>query len=303
MYLEHFKLDEFPFTLTPNTLYYCGLPSHHEALNVLLISLRSGEGFIKIVGEVGTGKTLLCRLLLEYLEDDYFTAYIHNPDHSPQSLRLALANELGLNPDRDVDQHTLLRLINERLLELHQQDKQVVLLLDEAQAMTYECLEALRLLTNLETKSKKLMQVVLFAQPELDAKLNTNELRQLKQRITFAYQLKPINFNELNAYLCHRLAKAGHTYGGMFTPKARRFLYKSSRGLPRLINILCHKALMVAYGRGDPVVSHQSMLRAIYDTPAVYSQYSKLYPWLWLLLVGGVVGGLWLAIFTPLFSG
>lgn len=269
MYLEHFKLTELPFSLTPNTHFYCDLPSHQEALNVLLLGLKQGEGFIKIVGEVGTGKTLLCRLLLNTLEDSYVTLYIPNPDHNPHSLRLALAHELNLSIEKDLPSHALLEKITQCLLELHQANKQTILIIDEAQALPDDCLEAIRLLTNLETESKKLLQVVLFGQPELDRKLNQYALRQLKQRITFSYTLKSLNKKQMNLYLCHRLARAGYTYGMIFSGRAKKNLFHASRGLPRLLNILCHKALLVSYGRGINYVDAKSMKRAIHDTESV----------------------------------
>jgi len=274
MYLEHFKLTELPFSLTPNTNFYCDLPTHQEALNVLLLGLQQGEGFIKIIGEVGTGKTLICRLLLNTLDERYETAYIPNPDQSGYSLRLSLAHELGLTVEKDLPQHLLMELITRRLLELHKAGKQTVLIIDESQALPIDCLEAVRLLTNLETEEKKLMQVVLFGQPELDDTLNQHALRQLKQRITFSYRLKPLNKNELDLYLCHRLAKAGYTYGMIFTLGAKKHLFKASGGLPRLLNVLCHKSLLVSYGRGLRRVDSKSMKRAIVDTesarPAKY---------------------------------
>lgn len=266
MYLEHFKLTKPPFSLTPNTEFYCELPTHQEALNVLLLSLEHGEGFIKILGEVGTGKTLLCRLLLNALDGDFVTAYIPNPDQSADSLRLSLATELGLKPEKDIPQHQLLEMINLCLLDLHKAGKKTVLIIDEAQALPEMCLEAIRLLTNLETEEKKLMQVVLFGQPELDVKLDRPSLRQLKQRITFSYTLKPLAKDELDIYLYHRLAKAGYTYGSLFTAGAKKLLYQGSGGLPRLLNILCHKSLLVSYGRGLNSVDVSAVKRAIADT-------------------------------------
>ena len=266
MYLEHFKLVKQPFSLTPNTEFYCELPAHQEALNILLLSLRQGEGFIKILGEVGTGKTLLCRLLLNALDDGFVTAYIPNPDQDAESLRQSLAIELGLKPDKDMTQHQLLTAINMRLLELHKAGKKTVLVIDEAQALPDSCLEAIRLLTNLETEEKKLLQVVLFGQPELDAKLNQKNLRQLKQRITFSYTLKPLSKSEFEVYICHRLAKAGYTYGSIFTKNAKKYLYRASGGLPRLLNVLCHKALLSTYGRGVGMVDVKAVKNAIADT-------------------------------------
>ncbi len=287
MYLDHFKFNELPFSLTPNTHFYCDLPTHQEALNVLLLGLQQGEGFIKIVGEVGTGKTLLCRLLLNTLDERFFTAYIPNPDQSGSSLRVTLAHELGLKVPYDLPQHLLLESITQRLLELHQAGKQTVLIVDESQALPDDCLEAVRLLTNLETEEKKLLQVVLFGQPELDVKLNQHGLRQLKQRITFSYHLKSLDKKELDAYLYHRLAKAGYTYGMIFSPGAKKSLFRASQGLPRLLNVLCHKALLVSYGRGVTVVDSQSMRRAIADTESVHiSAYQTHKNWFYVVATG-----------------
>jgi MSHA biogenesis protein MshM len=284
MYLEHFKFKELPFGLTPNIGFFCQLKGHQEALNVLLFSVRSGEGFIKIIGEVGAGKTLLCRKLLDSLGEDYFTAYIPNPDLQPIELRKALAQELNIDIAGITDPHELLTLINCRLLQLHTAGKKVVLLLDEAQALPLESLEALRLLTNLETEKTKLLQVVLFGQPELDDNLNQREFRQLKQRISFSYYLPLLNRDDLDMYLFHRLAVAGHTLGSLFTKKSRDVLYRSSKGVPRIVNILCHKALMVAFGRGEERVSHKTMRIAVRDTDVAMPSSRKYI----VLLVGGI---------------
>jgi len=196
MYLEHFNFKEFPFSLTPNIDFYCNLSGHQNTLNVVLLALRAGEGFVKVIGEVGSGKTLLCRMLLEQLGNHFVTAYIPNPDLTPDGLRIALGQELGLKEPFPTSQHALLDLINNRLLALHDAGKQVVLIIDEAQALSDQSLEALRLLTNLETCKTKLLQVVLFGQPELDTRLNQNHLRQLNQRITFACYLPRLNREE-----------------------------------------------------------------------------------------------------------
>jgi MSHA biogenesis protein MshM len=271
MYLEHFKMNKAPFTLTPNTEFFCELPTHQEALSVLLLSLAQGEGFIKIVGEVGTGKTLLCRILLNTLTEEYVTAYIPNPDQTADGLRFSVAYELGLKPEGSWTQYQLLEAINQRLLDLHREGKNTVLIIDEAQALPEPCLEAIRLLTNLETEERKLLQVILFAQPELDTKLEQISLRQLKQRITFSYQLQPLSRYELDKYLSHRLARAGYTYGCIFTQEAQKRLYQASQGLPRILNILCHKALLVAYGQGKFQVDVRAVRRAIADTDCAAS--------------------------------
>ena len=266
MYLEHFKFKDLPFALTPNVSLYCGLKGHEEALNVILFSLRSGEGFIKIIGEVGSGKTLLCRKVLGSLEEDFVTAYLPNPELPPVELRRALARELGIDLTNLQDQYELLTLINGRLLELHNTNKKVVLLIDEAQALPLESLETLRLLTNIETEKTKLLQVVLFGQPELDEHLEDRRLRQLKQRITFSYYLPLLTREDLDTYLIHRLSMAGCTTSTLFVKKARDILFRTSKGVPRVINILCHKALLVAYGRGEFKITPKIMHYAVNDS-------------------------------------
>jgi MSHA biogenesis protein MshM len=272
MYLEYFNLDEFPFVLAPNTHYFCNLPSYHEALNVLLLSLRSGEGIIKIIGEVGVGKTLLCRELLNKLDDEkkYVTAYITCPLLDYVGFQKTLAQELGLCFNEGTDQQGLLNLISKTLLKLHETGKRVVVIIDEAQVLSDQCLEGLRLLSNLETESEKLLQIVLFGQPELDTRLSQPNLRQLKQRITFSYCLRPINRSELEDYINHRLVKAGNKQGTLFLKKSLDLLFRASRGIPRLVNILCHKALISAYGRGKRKVDNKAMRMAIHDTESVY---------------------------------
>lgn len=283
MYLNFFNFSESPFAITPNIDFFCQLKGHQEALNVLLFSLQSGEGFIKIVGEVGSGKTLLCRKLLDSLDKDFLTAYIPNPDLNPIELRKAFARELGLDPALLHDQHELVTLINQLLISFHANEKRVVLLLDEAQALSDESLETLRLLTNFETGTKKLLQVVLFGQPELDIKINQPHLRQLKQRITFSYYLPTLSKEDLDVYLFHRLSKAGHSNSMLFSKKARKALFKSSGGIPRLVNILCHKALLAAYGKGEKSVSYHIMKTAIKDTDSISINYHKYF---YMILLG-----------------
>ncbi|MCW9024827.1 MAG: AAA family ATPase [Gammaproteobacteria bacterium] len=266
MYLEHFGLKELPFSLTPDTEYFFSYGHYADALNTLLVALRTGEGFIKVTGEVGTGKTLLCRKLLNTLEDKFVTAYIPNPMVTPYGLLTAVAEELGGVIDRHYGHHQLQKIITKRLIELTAEGKRVVLCMDEAQAMPLETLESLRLLTNLETEKNKLMQVVLFAQPELNDHLNRREVRQLKQRITFSYNLDPIDREGIDSYVSHRLVTAGYQGGNLFVASALQKLHKSSRGIPRLINILSHKSMMVAYGKGDDSVTKKHILIAVKDT-------------------------------------
>ena len=196
MYQDFFRFKQPPFALTPNTEFYFNQDSHRDALNTMLVALRQCEGFIKIVGEVGTGKTLLCRKLLGLLEGKFITAYIPNPYLSPEELKLFVAEEIGIRVDGNLPSYKLLSLIYRRLIQLARAGRQVALVIDEAQAMPRETIEALRLLTNLETEKRKLLQVVLLGQPELDVMLSRSDLRQLKQRIVFSERLKPFSILE-----------------------------------------------------------------------------------------------------------
>lgn len=266
MYLRHFGFREYPFALTPDTSFFFNYTSHQEALNVLLVALRSGEGFIKLTGEVGLGKTLLCRKLLNSLGPGFVTAYLPNPHLSPGSMRLAIAEELGADLPPRATQEDMLRATTRRLLELAAADKQVVVCLDEVQAMPNHTLEAVRMLTNLETEKSKLLQVVMFAQPELDARLEERHLRQLKQRITFSYTLTPLTRQAVNAYVRHRLRVAGYHGGPLFNEHALGVVYRGSGGIPRLVNILCHKALLAAFGPGDDYITVRHVRIAVADT-------------------------------------
>lgn len=269
MYETFFNLRTLPFSLTPNTQFFCELKGHQAAFNTLTYCITHGEGFIKIVGEVGTGKTLLLRKLIDSLQEPYVTAYLPNPDLTPVEIRKAFARELGIDPAQAEDQHELVTVIYKKLIQNHAQGKRVILLIDEAQALSDESLETVRLLTNLETAHSKLLQVVLFGQPELDERLNQANLRQLKQRISFSYRLPGLTRADLDIYLHHRLAVAGYTHGDLFSKKVKNRLYQASGGIPRLVNILAHKALLAAYGRHEKTVSMAAMKLAIQDTESI----------------------------------
>lgn len=270
MYLEHYGLRELPFSLTPDTSYFFAYGHYRDALNTLLVALHNGEGFIKVTGEVGTGKTLLCRKLLNSLEDPYHTAYIPNPYLTSTALILAVAEELGMQLPRNQGAHRALKLISERLVELNGEGKQVVLCIDEAQAMPDQTLETLRLITNLETEKRKLLHVVLFGQPELDTHLEKPSVRQLRQRITFSYTLQPIDRAGMEAYVQHRLLVAGSHGGVGFDPAAMALLFQGSGGYPRLVNILAHKALMLGYGLGTRQIGAEHLRAAIADTEGAF---------------------------------
>jgi MSHA biogenesis protein MshM len=285
MYERFFGLNELPFGLTPNTHFFLSSETHQQALDMLMWALKHKEGFLKVTGEVGTGKTLLCRKLLNALEDPFVTAYLPNPYFSAETLYCLVAEELAGYADETQSeaeqtnapsiptgkqQHVLaLQQIQQTLITLAKAGKQVVLVIDEAQAMPEDTIEALRLLTNLETESEKLLQIVLFGQPELDSVLNKQHLRQLKQRITFQHYLQPLKRKDVEHYITHRMILAGYQGGRLFESGAISLLCRASRGIPRLVNILCHKALMSAFGEGRKIVQSRHMLAAIRDTESV----------------------------------
>ena len=302
MYLAHFGLREQPFSLTPDTSFFFACSSYQEALNTLLVAARSGEGFIKIVGEVGNGKTLLCRKFLATLNDGnsasttaigtqdegvvtgqlkskFATAYIPNPYLEPRSLLLALADEFRIVLDPGADQHLMLKALTMALLNFAREGKRVLVCLDEAQAMPLESLEVLRLMTNLETEKRKLIQVVLFGQPELDERLKHNSVRQLRQRISFQYQLEGLRRDEVDRYLRHRLRVAGYTGETLFSRSAVALMHRVSSGTPRLVNIIANKSLMLAYGEGRQRVLSGHVRRAAKDTPESKRDWMI---WVWL---------------------
>jgi MSHA biogenesis protein MshM len=267
MYKTHFGLQELPFTITPDTSFFFAHSSHQEALNTLLVAVRSGEGFMKVVGEVGTGKTLLCRKFMGALDHrEFVTAFIPNPYLQPMTLLLACADELGIKYQQHINQHQLLKLMNRYLIDTYGEGKRVVVCLDEAQAIPIETLESLRLLSNLETERRKLIQVVLFGQPELNVRLDNPSIRQLKQRVSFACQLSPLSMSEVEFYISHRLAVAGYRGPRLFPHKAVKRIYRASQGIPRLVNILAHKSLMAAFGEGARAVTERHVRMAVVDT-------------------------------------
>lgn len=319
MYESFYGLREPPFGLTPNTHFFMHSVSHAQALEMLLVGLRTGEGFLKVTGEVGTGKTLICRMLLNLIEDEYVSAYIPNPSCSPETLYCLLADELSEIPQSDITKHMsshiddyfnssmtnevhmrALQKIQENLLLLAAQGKRVVLIIDEAQSMPRDTIEALRLISNLETESEKLIQIVLFGQPELDQRLAQDDMRQLAQRISFHYRLQPFSDRIVAEYVSHRLHQAGRQNSDLFTGPAIAALAKASKGIPRIINVLCHKALLLGYGQGVACVDKPQIMAAIKDTPsATMSSWAVWHRplqkrWLAFLMLLPIAG-LWLA--------
>lgn len=265
MYCQHFGLNQRPFRLTPHLAFRYPEPSQAEALTTLRVALDQGEGFIKVVGEVGLGKTLICRTLLEELQTPFVTAWMPDPHLSPGTLRSAVARDLGIVlPNRPTQQQVHERLQNE-LTNMAARGQRPVLLIDEAQALPASTLETVRLLTNLETEQRKLLQVVLFGQPELDRRLAMPQFRQLRQRITYSCRLEPLDREGVAEYIAHRLERAGG-HAGLLTDRAVTRIARASGGVPRLVNVLADKALLSAYGRGRRRAEGSDVGRAIGDT-------------------------------------
>ncbi|RTL57851.1 MAG: AAA family ATPase [Rhodocyclaceae bacterium] len=270
MYQSFFGLSEFPFGITPDTEYLFNNASHQEAINTLLLAVDSGEGFVKVTGEVGTGKTLLCRRFLSSLDENTLTAYLPNPLLEPRTLLLAIAEELAIPLEKYDYQFHLLKYFNDALMKWNAEGKRVLVCIDEAQAMPLETLESLRLLSNMETEKQKLMQVVMFGQPELDEKLANPAVRQLRQRITFEYHLRGLDRNELEHYLAHRMRVAGHRgSASVFTRSAVKALHGVSHGTPRIVNILAHKSLLSAFGEGKEQVGLSNVIQAARDSKGI----------------------------------
>ena len=272
MYEGHFSLREAPFSITPDTDFFYPHEGVQAALNTLLVALRSGEGFLKIVGEVGCGKTLLCRQLLKTLQGECVTAYIPNPDMGPNDLLMALAQELAVVLPVPLNRHALLHALQATLIAHNQAGRRVVVCIDEAQAIPMRTVESLRLFSNLETEKQKLLQLVLLGQPELDVKLAHPEIRQLLQRITFSEHLGPMLPERIPVYLSHRLGRAAagpQTDVHVFEPAAAQAIARFSRGVPRLVNVLAHKCLMLAYGEDVHRVTVAHVALAAQDTPGV----------------------------------
>lgn len=274
MYIQHFGLAQYPFSLTPNTRYFLKLPSHQHAFDFIVEALQNESRFTKITGEVGTGKTMLCRKVLNALEalgNRYVTAFIPYPVLDEESIMHAIADELKLSDNPPASYYELLKVISEELVRLTAIGKTAVLFIDEAQAMTEGSLEAIRLLTTIEKgdNSPMPLQVILFGQPELDTLLQHPALHELNHDLSASYQLVTLDRDDIEPYLDHRLSKAGYNGSNLFTQKAVDLIFRGSKGTPRLINILAHKALMVAFGKGDNTVTEKHIKLAIEDTESV----------------------------------
>ena len=262
MYQEFYGLSEAPFELTPNPRFLFYSHKHQEAFNHLLYGIRERRGFVQLTGEIGAGKTTLCRALLEQLGENFSTAVILNPALDADQLLKAVCIEFGLNPT-GADRLELIAIINDFLLRQMAESRECVLIIDEAQTLTNDLLEQVRLLSNLETDERKLLQIVLMGQPELRERLNDPGLAQLRQRITVRYHLNPLRREELVQYVTHRLEVSGAKAPPTFTRLALWRIHRYSRGIPRLINAVCDKALLAGFVAHTGRINYKLTGRAI----------------------------------------
>jgi general secretion pathway protein A len=246
MYTAFYGLREKPFSLTPDPRFLFLSASHREALAHILYGIEQGEGFIALTGEVGTGKTTLCRTLLQKIDDNTEVAFVFNPTLSGVELLRVISSEFGLPVDGCTSAE-LNEKLNQFLLDTNRAGRRALLIIDEAQNLSAATLEEIRLLSNLETSTSKLLQILLFGQPELDDKLDSSELRQLRQRITVRWALEPLTAAETGDYIRHRLQIAAQRDCDLFDARAIRAIRRRSNGIPRLINVLCDRALLIGY--------------------------------------------------------
>ena len=266
MYYEYFGLKQPPFKITPDTSLFFPGGNRGAVLQALIYAVTQGEGIVKVVGEVGSGKTMLCRMLQVELPDNVEIVYLANPSLSPENILHAIAFELKLNVTETDNRLKVMNELQNYLLDRHAENRQIVVFVEEAQGMPIATLEEIRLLSNLETSQHKLLQIVLFGQPELDQMIATREIRQLKERITYSFQLTPFKTNDVKDYLNSRLRTCGHRSTDVFSTSAVRAITKYSKGLLRRINILADKSLLAAYAGNTHQVTSSHVKIAAQDS-------------------------------------
>lgn len=266
MYCEHFGVSRPPFRITPDTRLFFTGARRGAILDAMVYAISRGEGIIKVVGEVGSGKTMLCRMLGESLPESVEVVYLANPRMAPDDILRAIAFEMKLPLEAGVDRLQTMQVLQQRLLAMHADDRQVVVFVEEAQGVPLETLEEIRLLSNIETQQHKLLQMVLFGQPELEEKIAVPEIRQLKERITHSFELPPFSARDVRAYLGLRMGAAGYRGPEVFSDRAIRRITRSSQGLVRRVNILADKGLLAAYVSGTHCVTGRHVKAAARDS-------------------------------------
>jgi MSHA biogenesis protein MshM len=266
MYYEHFGLNQAPFRITPNTDFFFGGGNRGPILEALIYAVTHGEGIIKVSGEVGSGKTMLCNMLMQRLPPNVETVYLANPSVSPEEILHAIAFELHLDIARDATRLEVMQALQQYLLKRHGEGKRVVIFIEESQGMPIPTLEEIRLLSNLETKSDKLLQIVLFGQPELDENLRQQNIRQLRERITHSFGLTPLADDEVREYLMFRMRTAGYHGPDLFTDGVVKQIARASSGLTRRVNLLADKALLAAFSENTHTIKARHIDAALKDS-------------------------------------
>ncbi|MBA58272.1 MAG: AAA family ATPase [Gammaproteobacteria bacterium] len=261
MYADHFKLREPPFSIAPNPHYLYMSSQHKEALAHLQFGVQQNGGFVLLTGEVGTGKTTLCKKLIEKLPKDIEVAFVLNPRITEIELLETICEEFGMKVTKNAKLKSLIDSLNEYLLKCHSLEKKTVLIIDEAQNLSRDLLEQLRLLTNLETNERKLLQIILLGQPELAEKIKEEDLRQFNQRITARYHLTELNESEAKEYIKHRLTVAGGQ-DKLFSKSAIKQIFRESKGIPRVINLLCDRSLLGGYGENKKIITKKMVKKS-----------------------------------------
>ena len=266
MYYTHFGLTRPPFRITPDTEFFYTGGNRGPILDALMYAIAQGEGIIKVTGEVGSGKTMLCNMLQSQLPPNVETVYLANPSVSPDEILRAIALELQLAPPRDAGNLEVMQMLHRHLLERHAQDRQVVMFVEESQSMPIATLEEIRLLSNLETAQAKLLQIVLFGQPEFEDNLSQPHIRQLRERITHSFRLSPLKPDEIREYLNFRLRAAGYRGPDLFSPRVISAIARASEGLTRRVNLIADKALLVAFSENTHTVTLKHVKAAVRDS-------------------------------------
>ena len=295
MYLDHFGFSQKPFSIAPNPQFLYMSPRHREALAHLIYGLSGEGGFVILTGEVGTGKTTLCRSMITQLPEHVDTAFILNPTLTVPELLATICDEFGIDYPAGASQKVLGDRINTFLLSSARRDRKAVLIIDEAQNLSVNVLEQLRLLTNLETNEEKLLQIILLGQEELIDLLGREELRQLEQRVTARFHLTALSSDESSAYIAHRLQTAGGD-AEFFSQRQRRYIHRKTRGIPRLINVVCDRALLGAYAKGVHQMSMGIVRTAVREALADprLKRARPLLPW----VIAGVAVAALVAVLT-----
>jgi MSHA biogenesis protein MshM len=295
MYYGHFGLSQAPFKITPNTEFFFSGGNRGPILEALIYAITHGEGIIKVTGEVGSGKTMLCHMLPKRLPPHVETVYIANPSVSPEEILHTIAFELQLGADRGATRLQVMQALHDYLIKRHAEGKRVVVFVEESQSMPLATLEEIRLLSNLETKNDKLLQIVLFGQPELDDNLRQSQIRPLRERITHTFRLEPLAPGEIREYLMFRMRAAGYRGPDLFSGSVVGSIARASLGLTRRVNLIADKALLAAFSENTHTIRSKHIDAAVRDSEFSQQSHRRATPRYWwpaVLVVGGAVLGM-----------